>query len=1467
MKHRAKLFLSGLLAAAIIVQSALPVLGQDTLAAGVDENLLFSANLENGENPFTMYDGFELAAEEGTDNHVLHATGTAFPRATAQLGANWTDYEFQFDFQINEKVEGDRTNSWDIGQFDGIGCYFRMDGSEKNAYNLFYRVNEFGEGTGQPGDPHPAGTYQFGTFINQTNYVRTQAVKGEDFPEIELKKWYTQKIVVKDYTIETYVGEKGGELTKVDALDYTDEDKRFGAGGIRLDAQGVDAYFDNISVTNLAEPMGHLSLNFEEENALDDFENITGDLANYTGTQISEVVDSGDEAYGKVWKLANNGSGLAGMAYAKYYPAMFDNFAVSFDMKSENNADPAIRLRSTVVGNSGYMITFGKETVSVTKRISDTGGDMAIRTAQLSEPRSDGWHHYKIVLADNAIGVWMDEKLIINVYDEDTSVPILSGGITFTGWGDTVYIDNLETRDADVSEVPEPDPVPFEMNREEVRLSVGDSTTISPLYENISDKKAGTTYASSDESVAVVDEYGVVTAKKAGEAVITATAKDKAQAETRVIVNQPCKTFYYVALNGSDETGDGSVTRPFATVEKARDTIRALDTLPEGGVTVYLRGGEYYIDETITFTPEDSGEAGKPIVYASYPGEEAMIHSGKKITGFTKLTDNYPAGLPEEAKGNVYVADVEKGWRFHDLYVDGERQQVARLFNSNNWDTWQTFPEMPESPLYAKDPKGMLTKFQPGHLDDLPSNGDVELYLLPVVWWNSLPVVTNIDAENNTAYLESFNPSIEPNGVGGPLFQNNGKYNLMNAPKFIDEAGEWCVDSENGKVYWWPKDTADLEKAIAPNIYELIRLQGDEEEDNWENQVEYVEFRNLTFAYADRLPENEWSDSKTDPDLTVRNAENPNAAIFMQGVENCAVIDSRVLYTGAYAIALDHYAKYNRIVRNELGNLGCGGVQLYGYGPGSGKTRNINTQNVVLANHIHDLGLAPYQHSSAITIYGASYTDGKFNLIERTPYTAIMITGADADSMNPNYTNRVGVTGFNGRAYVDTYGNLSQYGIREDELLALGEEITDQFNTGADNGRAAIPYQSSDYNIMEYNIARDYMLDMNDGGCYYAWSMGKNNEYNYNIAEKKENAKHMCWPLYMDDYASYVRLEGNRVWATQTSTLDKSQGTNVWRDNLSSSDMSKAPEGFDELQNAILGTVEKMGGYTGSTDESVNKELLKKTYDYALTLSTEGVTDSAKAIFEKALAEAKAVLEKDNATSEEVNTAWDNLLNGIWALGLTQGDKTMLEELIQKAEAMLPDEDKYVAENWPMLLEALEKAKDVMADGDAMEEDVQPAAEELLNAILAQRYKADKSILEDLIQKAEGVDESLYTRESIAVFRAALKNANLVMADETLSVDEQGAVDKAVEELENAMANLEKLSSDGDNTGDSSDNDSKPEEKPDDTNTSGNETEDSSKPADKTPATGDEFPVAVMAVALGSLLLTAAVYQLRKKRV
>ena len=206
----------------------------------------------------------------------------------------------------------------------------------------------------------------------------------------------------------------------------------------------------------------------------------------------------------------------------------------------------------------------------------------------------------------------------------------------------------------------------------------------------------------------------------------------------------------------------------------------------------------------------------------------------------------------------------------------------------------------------------------------------------------------------------------------------------------------------------------------------------------------------------------------------------------------------------------------------------------------------------------------------------------------------------------------------------------------------------------------------------------------------------------------------------------------------------------------------------------------------------------------------------------------------------------------------------MLEQLIAKAEAMIPEQDKYVQDNWQQLADALDAAKKVMEDGDAMEEDVEPAAEALLNAILAQRFKADKSILEDLVNKAEGMDLSGYTAESVAVFTAAFQNAKAVLADETLSEDEQAVVNEAVEELEAAIENLS-TNDDGDTT--------KPDDGKDDGNTdnstsSGSSDKDNSSnsSADKAPTTGDDTLIWVWVVAaIASLMLAALVIKRRRK--
>ena len=278
---------------------------------------------------------------------------------------------------------------------------------------------------------------------------------------------------------------------------------------------------------------------------------------------------------------------------------------------------------------------------------------------------------------------------------------------------------------------------------------------------------------------------------------------------------------------------------------------------------------------------------------------------------------------------------------------------------------------------------------------------------------------------------------------------------------------------------------------------------------------------------------------------------------------------------------------------------------------------------------------------------------------------------------------------------------------------------------------------------------------------------------------------------------------------------------------------------------------------------SANKALLQATYDYAVNLDTTGVVQAAVDAFQKAMDEAKAVLDNPNATQEQVNTAWDNLLEGIWALGLKQGDKTMLELLIHKAEGMLPNESKYLPDHWQELLDALAAGQDVMEDGNALQGDVETAVDELLTAILAQRFKADKSILEDLIGAAQGMDLTGYTAESVATFRSALAAAQAVMADESLSEDDQQVVDDAVAALQSAMDGL------------TAEGDVQPSEEPQESQkpeqTQAPEATDQPQATQKpenVPQTGDSAQlmgyVAALTAAVG--LLAGAAYVTRKRR-
>jgi len=101
------------------------------------------------------------------------------------------------------------------------------------------------------------------------------------------------------------------------------------------------------------------------------------------------------------------------------------------------------------------------------------------------------------------------------------------------------------------------------------------------------------------------------------------------------------KVDFYVSPSG-DDSASGSRSRPFATLTRARDAIRELKeagNLPEGGITVHIRGGVYPLTESFNLTARDSGAESSPIVYRGYKDEEVRLIGGKQIDGFKAVID------------------------------------------------------------------------------------------------------------------------------------------------------------------------------------------------------------------------------------------------------------------------------------------------------------------------------------------------------------------------------------------------------------------------------------------------------------------------------------------------------------------------------------------------------------------------------------------------------------------------------------------------------------------------------------------------------------------------------------------------------------------------------------------------------------------------------------------------------------
>ncbi len=390
---------------------------------------------------------------------------------------------------------------------------------------------------------------------------------------------------------------------------------------------------------------------------------------------------------------------------------------------------------------------------------------------------------------------------------------------------------------------------------------------------------------------------------------------------------------------------------PVATLQRAIELSRG-----QRPATILLRGGTYELSDTLLFGPEDSGSSAKqPLTIAAYRNEKPVLSAGRKIVGWRRT----PSGIWE-----AEVPEVRAGtWYFRQLFVNGKRAQRARTPNEGFFRIQGPSPQ----------DKPVKLRFAPGEIKkEWAADGHVEVIAL-LAWADFRYEIRQVDEVNHVATLS-----------GDPRPSNregNARYYIENTPDALDAPGEWYLERKAGILRYWPQPGEDPSKAeiIASRLDALVKFQGDLAA---QRPVQHITLRGLTFAHTDWImPENGYADTQA--------AVATRGDIWCEGASHISIENCTFKHLGGYAVEFGRACSSNRIVGNEMYDLGAGGIRL---GEPVNRTEPFeqNHSHLVANNHIHHGGEV-FPPAVGVFVMQSARNRIASNHIHHLYYTAISV--------------------------------------------------------------------------------------------------------------------------------------------------------------------------------------------------------------------------------------------------------------------------------------------------------------------------------------------------------------------------------------------------------------------------------------------------------------------------------------------
>ena len=428
---------------------------------------------------------------------------------------------------------------------------------------------------------------------------------------------------------------------------------------------------------------------------------------------------------------------------------------------------------------------------------------------------------------------------------------------------------------------------------------------------------------------------------------------------------------FYVSPGGNDGASGISPNNSFATLQRARDAIRALKktkALPKGGISVWIRGGEYYLEQGFELTSEDSGTAEAPIVYRALPGEHVRIIGGRQVSGWQKVRDQAildrlaPAARKEVYQTDLKAQDIDNFGKLKSRgFARGTTPAALELF----------FQDKPMS--IARWPNDSFVKIagftkgkDDGHgrtLGELSGGFNYEGDR-PKRWKDTSDIWVHgywaYDWANSYEHIESIDikkrhiKTSPPYGNYG--FRTGGRFYFLNVLEELDEPGEWYLDRKSGILYFRPPAPIEQGRTMVSIVEDpMVHL----------NNTSHVTIRGLAIECA------------------------RGAGVRISGGNNNLVADCTLRNLGNYGITVNG-GKEHAVAGCEIYETGDGGISLRG-----GDRRTLTPANhFAYNNHIHHIARWSRCYVPAVSMSGVGIRVSN-NLIHDHPHCAILYGGND----------------------------------------------------------------------------------------------------------------------------------------------------------------------------------------------------------------------------------------------------------------------------------------------------------------------------------------------------------------------------------------------------------------------------------------------------------------------------------------